>query len=393
MKRILTEERDNKQTRLDEVGFGYEGAMWNEDRYYEFTAPEVDEIEAATISLYDHLHLTIDQVVKDETYMTRMGIPPAYQRMARESWEREDPSVALRFDLARNTRGEIKLIEVNGDTPTTLIETALIQWFWLVDKFPDLANLPLPGQFNSLYENLKSAWGKIAERIPQDDWMAFSAHSASMEEYATCEFHRDLATQTGMVTGFVDLAPNRSQFMYSPSEDVFHEPGGNKINYWYKLYPWEWMWNEEFGEHLARLGPEMGIVEPAWKIIASNKAILAKMYDLDPSHPNLVPTFNLKSERLQNMFVKKPVWGREGTGIELVRDGKIITTDTQTPDPMAAKVDPVYQALIEVHQEDGWYTQFGSWIADHVPSGMIIRESQTPIITGNSPIVPHLYRV
>lgn len=392
MKRIAIAERENKQARLVEAGFGWEGNMWEENRYYQLTEVEIDDIEAATISLYDHLHASVDAVIKSDDEMTRMGIPLAYQRLARTSWEREDPAVALRFDLARDQNGGIKLIEVNGDTPTTLIETAYIQWNWLEDKFPELAALPVPGQFNSLFENLSAAWAKIGQRIPEGDWMAFAAHSDSLEEYATCEFHRDLATQAGIRTGFIDFAPKRSQMMYSPTENVFHEPGGHIINFLYKLYPWEWMWNEEFGVQLAELGSKMGIVEPAWKIVASNKAILAKMFELNPDHPNLVPTYNTEHESLGGKFFEKPIWGREGTGIRFVDGGNVIKTDQQTPDPVSSKVPPVYQAAIDVHRVDGWYTQFGSWVADHKPSGMIMRESETPIITGMSPIVPHLYK-
>ena len=388
-------ERANKIQRLTEAGFDHEGSRgWSEDRYYEFTRSEIIEIEDATIAIHDALFTAIDVVCQNPLEMTRMGIPVAFQSLVAESWIRRDPTVSLRFDLARNRDGQIKLIEINGDTPTTVIETALIQWFWLVDNFPDLATQEEPGQFNSLHERLKSAWMKIAERVPQDDWMAFSAHTDSLEEFATCEYHRDLATQCGLRTGFVDICPEagRSQFLYNPIEDVFHEPGGHKINYWYKLYPWEWLWNEEFGPQLARLGHQMGIIEPAWKVVCSNKAILSVLHKYNPDHPNLVPAFDYHASTLGQNFVKKPIWGREGTGIELVRDGQVIKTSANTPDPVSNEVSPVYQSLIDVQQVDGHYVQFGSWIADNEPSGMIIRESNTPIITGQSPVVPHLYR-
>lgn len=251
MKRIETTRRPNERQRLEEVGFAHSGSGWSEDRYYEFTRPEIVEIEQATQKIYDCLHTVIDKCARNDAIMERMGIPARFRKPITESWERRDPAVCLRFDLARNQNGEIKLIEINGDTPTTLIESALIQWFWLVDKFPDLAKKDEPGQFNSVYENVKAAWQRIANKVPKSQFMAFSALGVSPEEFATCEFHRDLATQCGITTEFVDLSPMRNQLYYNEPAQVFHSTSNKPIKYWYKLYPWEWLFLEPFAPQFA----------------------------------------------------------------------------------------------------------------------------------------------
>ena len=52
----------------------------------------------------------------------------------------------------------------------------------------------------------------------------------------------------------------------------------------YKLYPWEWMVRERFGAHVAESTTLW--IEPIWKMIWSNKAILPIPWELAPGHPN-----------------------------------------------------------------------------------------------------------
>jgi len=49
----------------------------------------------------------------------------------RQSWERRDPSLYGRFDFAYGGEGDAKLLEYNADTPTSLFESAVVQWFWV----------------------------------------------------------------------------------------------------------------------------------------------------------------------------------------------------------------------------------------------------------------------
>ena len=57
----------------------------------------------------------------------------------------------------------------------------------------------------------------------------------------------------------------------------------------FKLYPWEWLWREEFGLHLSRESARW--IEPAWKMLVSNKGLLPILWELFPGHPNLLPAF------------------------------------------------------------------------------------------------------
>jgi hypothetical protein len=70
-----------------------------------------------------------------------------------QSWQRRDelPSLYGRFDLRYDGTGPAKMLEYNADTPTSLVEAASVQWFWLEDRFPGA------DQWNSLHERLVAA--------------------------------------------------------------------------------------------------------------------------------------------------------------------------------------------------------------------------------------------
>ena len=57
-------------------------------------------------------------------------------------------------------------------------------------------------------------------------------------------------------------------------------------------------------------------IEPAWKMFLSNKLLLAALWDKYPGHPNLVPTYAGHRGGMRN-WVRKPLFGREGDGVEI----------------------------------------------------------------------------
>ena len=61
------------------------------------------------------------------------GIPEPYHDWVAWSWERDEHTIYGRFDLRYDGAGPPKLLEYNADTPTALLEAAVIQWFWFQD--------------------------------------------------------------------------------------------------------------------------------------------------------------------------------------------------------------------------------------------------------------------
>src|SRR6202008_1092908 len=64
-------------------------------------------------------------------------------------------------------------------------------------------------------------------------------------------------------------------------------------------------------------------LEPIWKMLWSNKALLAILWELNPNHELLLPAY-LDGPREMSSYVRKPFFGREGQGIAVIRNGNVI---------------------------------------------------------------------
>src|SRR5262249_41916174 len=143
----------------------------------------------------------------------------------------------------------------------------------------------------------------------------------------------------------------------------------------YHLYPWEWLVNEPFGRFILENQGRTVWIEPIWKMIWSNKAILPILWDLYPRHPNLLWASAEKPTGAS--YVKKPALAREGANVVVVRDGiEVASRDGRYGDGPV-----IYQGLFDLPDFDGARPVVGSWIVDGAPAGMGIREDG--LITGN----------
>ena len=158
MQRHRTLARPEWRSEVERVGLTYHTAdtqtYWDESVYWEFTAAEIDRIEAATAELQE-MCLAAGDFILNHDRLTSMEIPEAAQERIRETWKTEPPALYGRMDLAYNGC-ELKLLEYNADTPTALVEGAVAQWYWLNAVFPGA------DQFNSIHEHLVAKWKALA---------------------------------------------------------------------------------------------------------------------------------------------------------------------------------------------------------------------------------------
>jgi glutathionylspermidine synthase len=190
---------------------------------------------------------------------------------------------------------------------------------------------------------------------------------------------RDTCTQAGVETRSVnveDLGWNGKQFV-----DLDLKP----VELCFKLYPWEWMWQEEFGAHLSRGAVQF--IEPAWKMLLSNKGILPVLWELFPGHPNLLPSFD-EAAPLGDRYVRKPRLSREGSNV-LWTEGGVIVDETGGA---YGSEGFVYQAPAALPQFEGNRPVFGVWVIDHEAAGLGIREDTRHITSNLSRFVPHYFR-
>lgn len=357
---------------------------WNESAWYELTLDEVETLEAATEELWS---MCVDAAAVMAATMTdqRLGLPPGSLDVVRRSIERQDPSLYARFDLAYGPDGSIKMLEVNGDTPTGLVETGVAQWRWLEDVMPDL------DQWNSVHDRLVAAWQRLRAAGAFDtDKVHFVYDLGEGDTYdggeleMTVHYLMDTAMQAGLVT----MGHPIVEVGWNPETRDFRDAHDLPIRNAFKLYPWEDMLSQAFGRHLVDQAEARPVrwLEPAWKMLLSTKALLAVLWERHPGHRLLLPAY-LDEPRDLTEWVAKPLHGREGDNIR-------IHLDDGTPDlEMPGDYGPegwVYQAYTQLPVYEGNHVVLGSWIVDGQAAGMIVRESDGPVTDYFSRVVPHV---
>jgi glutathionylspermidine synthase len=373
MKREERVPRVDWPKKLEDLGFDFhtiDGEVyWDERACYRFTTEEIDKLEAATAELQERVIEAITTVIEKGDY-GRFAIPEPFHRMIEASWNDDEESLFGRFDLSWDGDGEPKLLEYNADTPTALLEASVAQWYWLQDVFPQ------HDQFNSIHEKLIDRWKELRESFPAGA-VHFACDADSVEDRGTTDYLRDTATQAGIETKPLDIR----EIGWDGSRFVDLEK--RAIDVLFKLYPWEWMVREDFAEHLLRRSTR--VVEPAWKMLLSNKAILPILWERFPGHPNLLAA-SFEPGRFATDYVKKPIFSREGANVSINAGGRTL----EEPGAYGAE-GYIWQAYHELPRFGGNYTVIGSWIIGEEPAGIGIREDDSPITKNTSRFVPHYF--
>ena len=198
----------------------------------------------------------------------------------------------------------------------------------------------------------------------------------------TVEYIQDCAHQAGLKTRLVyveDIGVNKDKLF----NDLDDEPILNL----FKLYPWEWMLEEEYG----RLVPDCDtrFIEPAWKAILSNKGLLPYLWEMFPGHPNLLPAFfegDAGAAELGDNFVRKPLFSREGSNIRVVLGGRT-TVDNTGPYGREGFILQAYHAMPRFV---GNNTIVGSWVVGGEACGIGIREDTTLVTRDLARFLPHI---
>jgi glutathionylspermidine synthase len=383
MQRIACPERDDWQQTAEACGFDFHTIdgerYWDERGYYAFTLDEIEgQIEAPTGEI-DAMCLELaGRAVDDEQTLTRLKIPQTFWALISASWHRDEPSLYGRLDLFFDRHGPAKLLEYNADTPTSIFEAAVFQWTWLEQAIERAIIPKAADQYNSIHEQLIEAWKKVGRGRP----LHLTGLTESSEDYGTLAYLEDAATQAGLATTIIDIA----DVGWREGAGGFVDLDNRDIELAFKLYPWEWMFHDAFGAKLAEAPTRW--IEPPWKAVLSNKGILPLLWEMFPGHPNLLPAFfedDPRAAELGSSYVRKPLYSREGANVTLVSGGVPFASH----EGHYGSEGFIRQALAPLRDFDGQYPVIGSWLVDHTPCGLSVREDLGPITGNNSRFLPH----
>lgn len=311
---------------LQSIGFSWhtdpDNTPYIADELVEVSSDECEAYYDAANELYD-MFVAAAQYVIDNDLFHELGIPFNLIDTIKQSWENEVHwHLYGRFDFAGGTGGKpIKLIEFNADTPTSVFETAIIQWAML--KFNGLDE---GKQFNDLYDGLVENFKRLVT-LDEDTssfdehyegWkILFSCISGSDEDESTTRLLQSAANDAGFETNFCYV----NDVSFDDENGIFYD--GQNYEYWFKLIPWESIAIEE-GELALILkniinNQKAIVLNPAYTLLFQSKGIMKILWDLYPNHPLLLESsYEPLSGKKQ---VKKPFLAREGANVTLLDNG------------------------------------------------------------------------
>ena len=340
---------------LESIGFVWhtdsDNSSYISDELVVVSEEEAEAYYEATNELYD-MFVEAGEYVIENNLFHELNIPFNLVDIIKESWENDVHwHLYSRFDLAGGIDGHpIKLIEFNADTPTSLFETAIIQWAILKANGLDEAS-----QFNNLYEALKDNFKRIItlnsdiekfeEYYSNLGWkILFSSISSSIEDINTTKLLQHIASEAGFNTDFEYI--ENVQFS---DDGIFKDD--ELFEFWFKLIPWEDIAIQE--SELALILTEIIkekkaiIFNPAYTLMFQSKAFMKVLWDLYPNHPLLLETsFEPLKGKKQ---VEKRAFGREGANTKIINaDGSI---DTQTSGDYEGH-KAIYQEYVEFPKDE-----------------------------------------
>ena len=404
MKKIDMPERPHWRDHAREVGFTFadmHGApYWDESSAYAFTLDQIEtDIEDPATALHAMCREAVDHIITSETLMDRFAIPQEHRDLVAESWRRGEPEIYGRFDLAYDGNGPAKLLEYNADTPTSLYETAAFQWQWLEDQLGAGVIAQGSDQFNGIHEALVARFAAV---FAPDTDLHFTAVANNPEDYATVESMAWAAREAGLGAHYCDLDK-----IAVSDEGQFLDAEDRVMGALFKLYPWEDLLREDFAQHIAASG--CLFLEPAWKALLSNKALLPVLWQMFEGHPNLLPAFfeqdvsdalagrgpaapdvaaafERAEMQLKAAHVRKPILSREGASVSIYQEGTLIEASQNTD---YAQHPRIIQAYTPLPQFDGFRPVIGAWVVGDTCAGLGVREDQSRITQDLSRFKPH----
>jgi glutathionylspermidine synthase len=393
----------------------------------QFHPTEETAIATATETLWELCVVFLDWFFTENTEgevdqrLAQLQINPAYWQAIKASWDRNEPvedlSLCTRFDLAVTETGQIKLLEINGETPLLGAET-IYQWNWYVDykKNHQKSRHPLPSdanQFNEFWDRIAKQWQRIVaayhlrqtgisflvdETLEEDLEMAMQLIQILQDEVDP-----DIYVQVVYLRDLQDEAGNIIQKGLGLDEDgYFVDHVNDRISVLWKMYDWSDIQND-----VANVGATNALVrqlesgavkvlEPLWKQVLSNKGAMVMMwaqFQDSPYRDYLLPTYfdadlSIDATRLLlGMHVKKPMLGLEGVGTSIEMG---IGSLEQRPSFGYGREGSIIQEYIELPQAFGYHYTIGSWVIDDEAAGIIIRGDTSRITGRHCLIIPHI---
>lgn len=386
MRRCMFDKRTNFIQRHHDIGFTYwdlpsrQGKpYWQEGVVYEFDEREIDLINDATDELYQMCLAVVDKIVRSGNYPEAFGLDNFAKGLIEASWRSGEPSIYGRFDLAYDGK-MLKMLEFNGDTPTGLLEGSVAQWYYIQEAhaIPD----ELRHQNNDLHERLIAHWQRL---YPPDSLVHFTTGKHFPDEdWGNLIYMMDTALEAGLQVKEICL-----EDIGLDGQGRFVDLEGLVIERIFKLYPWEWLVQDDFAKFIPTAQTKW--LEPTWKMLLSNKAMLVAMWQMFKNHPFLLEAHATPDKLDGGRWCQKAILGREGLNIYAYDGTTKRATLAQGSVLDKTLSRSIYQRWVDLPCVDGFYPVIGSWVIGEQASGMAVREDPNLVTGDDAHFACHVY--
>ena len=224
--------------------------------------------------------------------------------------------------------------------------------------------------------------------------LAWTSEEKSGEDRMTVAYLMDTVVQAGYEA--IELIVE--DIVLDDGDGLFYDPQGRHLDVVFKLYPWEWLLEDEFGPAVLADSARPGgttWVEPVYKMLWSTKALLPVLWQLFGTDPALdrylLPAY-FADEVPHELALLRPqaaVGPRGRERGDRPADGELVeelpgrygtegyVLQEFAPLPNFAGVDGPHHPVL------------GAWVVDGEPAGLGIRESDGLITDNLSYFVPH----
>ena len=358
--------------------------------YYKINSDFLLNVGESSNELHRMFLEATNRVIHDDELLTRFGISEIFWNRIRQSWANDqDLTITGRFDFAFNGT-QLKVLEYNADTSTRLFECAIIQ-----KKWPAAINLPSAFAPSwRLNSALINSWKRLKLTSKVHLFIDDNEDERQMALYM-----QNLMKEAGIES---KLCVGTGHLHWK--DKIIVDSDGEAIQFVWK----SWMWDAVFEDYLAAtkepalnnadsskhprisdvlLNDQIKVVEPLWKVITSNKALLPLLCQMYPNHPLLLRSeWNLTDDLKSMPYVKKPMVGRHGQNITIYGpNGEFVIAAREGH---FSNRDSIYQEMFSQKSDHGYQHIISSWIIRGLYAGLCVHEDQNLITNDNSPMIP-----
>ncbi len=315
------------------------------------SSQKMHELKEVSKTLFDVFQKAVKICQQcDNNFLKEMEIPEAIIPYLHTANAMNLPSWLSRFDFVVDRFGKYKMVEINADTPCAIVEAYYANKI-ACDNFG--YRNPNEREYENLKQWLSDIYWKSAPPIDINTGNFSSVKPfifSCFEDYKE-DYGNTLFLMNAMKEGVGNLAPEdaiRFESFYTLGIDEANQialPDGRVANGIYRLHPMEILIDETTPDG-GRLGIDMmegyikdrffmfnppeaiimqskGFQALVWSLAEQNSDILT-LSEIDTIKEYMLPSYFEEdveeglNKYPDSLWIKKPLWGREGLGITVV---------------------------------------------------------------------------